>query len=301
MYRCARDRMLAATLLSVLPWVVAAWPLCAADTLDLEPRPMTTIRPGTVIEEKPPIGWSHLVVKNQPRLDEQQADKVLPVAADLARSLFGVIVANVHRDRQAAGMPFRLEAVAAGVGTRIAARDTIVTADTQEDLGADLNIVARMVLSRSEDEIKAWTQVARGPNIAVLDALTRVQLAGKHEQVLFRYCLLVDPRSGRLVTFLWLLRRDEAGVLHRVAAAFKRLPNNLVHRYPLVVDEEEVTVGVPNSQAFAMGTLPEGAELPWPPALEAQAALARFSTTTLALYERELFALFDVPGKQAMP
>lgn len=271
------------------------------DQFELAPRTIDQIKPGTVIGDKAPDGWTNLIVKNKPFVEADQAAKLVPIAVDLAQSFFAAIVANVARDESAPGAPFRLQAVASGVGTPIGDQDVVVTTDTQADLGANMGFIARTALARTEAEARLWTQVARGPNCAVLDAPAMIHLQGKHYQVVVRYFVVVDPRDGRLTTYTWVLQPLGDGQFKLPEQSLVRQEHDLVHRYPLMVDENEITVGVPNAKTFAMGKLAEGTKLEWPTAVRAGAALSRYDAATLVNLQNELARVVHVAGKKPKP
>ncbi len=98
----------------------------AAANYDVRTRRIPRLKPGAVVEDRAPEGWSHLILKNQPHLDHREAQKVHPIAAHLTGALFSVLVAHVDQDPLDPERRFRLRALAAGLGTLWAERPCVL-------------------------------------------------------------------------------------------------------------------------------------------------------------------------------
>lgn len=256
-----------------------------------EPRPIPRIAPGTRLGDEPPAGWTHLIIKFEPRLEPDQAEKISKIAADFADMFASAMVARVEPDPATQAAPFRLAAIGNGLATRIGAEDVIITRDTQRELGADLGLIARTVLSYTEDFLDRWRLVAQTPTLAVIDAPAPLLVGGAHHEYVIRFAVLLNPNDGRVFTLTWLLAADQNGRLVPASHNTRVLPANLVHRYPLHVDPKQVIAGVPTPWAFAMAEFPPGVSVPIAAELQNAGAAARLTPELTAYLERELWQI----------
>lgn len=134
-----------------------------------------------------------------------------PTADRLSRFLFTAILADVKADKPGDGKRYKLAKVAVGLGMRIRDKDTIITPDTQQRLGAGLGFLARIVLRTAQDKLAEVVVVVRSNTLMVFDSPGLLARDGKHNPVVLRYAVLVDERSGRLNMLLWVLDRTERG------------------------------------------------------------------------------------------
>src|SRR5688572_18067701 len=72
------------------------------------------ITPGTVIDKQQPEGWSHLVLKSQPRLSEETKKKVNGPTARLAVILFTTTTADVKSEQVGAQKKYYLHRIGVG-------------------------------------------------------------------------------------------------------------------------------------------------------------------------------------------
>jgi len=248
--------------------------------VDVTPRPLALIPPGTVIGEGPPEGFSHLVIRSHTRVADDSLDKVSDTFAHLTALLFTAIVADVRGPADSpGGGPCRLERVATGVGVEIDGRFVIVTGATQEELGADLGFMERTALSSGEEQIAAARCAARTPTMALLDFQGIRVIDEKHRDVITRYAVLVHPESGRLDSVVWQFRvPEEEGEPEPEAPLDPMvwLKPRAVDDCPLHIDRDEFVLGVPVKKGFAMQRCPGGERtLPFPEGLESPAARRR--------------------------
>ncbi len=228
---------------------------------DVSPRRLGRIPPGTVIDAGPPQGWSHLVIKSRSVAREGDAKEVPKLARDLAGLLFTAIVADVRpikRDGKQAG--YRLARLAVGLGTEISGRDTIVSSDTYEELGADFGLIKAAILEKSEERLKEMQIVARSNTMAVCDIPATMLLKGEHADIVLRYALLVDNRTGRLDTLVWALpaAREGEGQTLAPLSDFEWLAPSMLEECVLHVDKREFVLGIPSERAFAIVCPPQG-------------------------------------------
>ena len=276
------------------------WAGAASSTLyDVEWRQIPRLKPGTIVEKGPPAGWSHLIVKNQPFLNRAEASKIHPIAARLAKSLFSAIVAHVDRDPADPQHRFRLRKFAVGLGTNIDGRDVIISSKTLNQQSDDFGIIYKTVVSRTEDELAQWAQVARSPSMVIMDVPCWMVRSGRHQKVVVRNAVLVNPNDGGLVALAWLRTPQESQPNRLAPDPMRWLPPNLVYEYPLHVDESQVIAGVPRSTAFAMHELPDGFELQLPQTLRSIAGQSRLTPQIAQQLEAELWRVVSAATQQA--
>ncbi len=274
----------------------AAATISAADGYVAERRALSRMKPGTVVGSGAPRGWSHLIIKSQPRLARREAEKVHEIAARLARLLFTAFVANVEQDPSGSGRRFRLESVAVGLGTPIDGKDVIISSETLDEQNADLDLIARIVLSQSEKQLAKIVEIGRSPTMSLFDAPGILLRREEHEAVVLRHAVLVDPHDGRLETLVWVLDVTDNGYVS-TSEKLLRLTPNLAYDCYLHVDSGAVIAGIPGSTAFAMFSLPDGSEHAAPRSLGDIVARRRMTSQYLERIEIELWRILRSDGR----
>jgi hypothetical protein len=266
----------------------------------LEPRAVDRVPAGTLVADVPPDGWTHLVVKSMPRVASGDVDALSDKTSWLASFLFSTILAEVAEDRALEGPPrFVLKRIAAGVGMRIGRRDVVITTDTQEKLGANLGLLARQVLSETEERLGDTRVVARSDTFALVDARVTMLRDEKHRKVVLRYALLVDPTTGGLAALLWPIDLDKDGKLLDAAGPIEVLPQNKREDCRLHVDKSEFTLGLPTEEAFAIENPPAGrVAVNMPETLLPEAVAPVLKADGFARLERSLRSLYSWVVKQ---
>ena len=124
------------------------------------------LQPGLLIGDKPPEGWSHIVVKSLPRLASGDTDSLPKEAAKTAAYFHTVILANV-KPMDVDETEFELTQVGIGicVPRKGQNKDVVVSADRLEALGLHLSWVQKMTLDAME------TGMAKGKIIATTPTL----------------------------------------------------------------------------------------------------------------------------------
>jgi hypothetical protein len=258
---------------------------------DVTVRHPQLVPPGTVIDKGPPKGWSHLIIKSQPRLAAGDVKQISETAARMSSMLFTTMLANVQGDRAANGqVTYRLSTVAVGMGTKVNGRDMVLSPDTHRKLGANLGLIGGVVFSKAYEKQQDVRVIARSATLAVLDAPVALVRNNQHRRVIYRYVLLLDPRSGRLETLLWLIDRDEQGRYVGPQSPIEWLAPNLLEDAALHVDAGEFTLGVPSDIAFATMRLPPGQrQLTFPNDLKGVAAQPQLTAAAAQQLERRLW------------
>ncbi|MEM6365006.1 MAG: pyruvate kinase, partial [Planctomycetota bacterium] len=169
-----------------------------------------------------------------------------------------VMLADARPDNQ--GTHY-LREVAIGFSMHIGDRNVVVTSDTQGQLGGDLSIIGRSVLSGNYDALSDLKQVARTPQTMLIDAPALMLRSGKHVKMIVRYFVWVDPGSGRIGTLAWLL--DTAGRFEGQSPTLQVLPPMMMEDRVMHVDGEQFNfLGIPSPTAFALVQMPQGQAFP---------------------------------------
>lgn len=261
---------------------------------DVTLRRLAQIPPGAVIGKKAPKGWSHLILKSYSRPGVGDVKQLSPIADRLTRLLFTAILADVRPLAERGGKGkdgkrYKLAKVAIGLGTRIGGKDTILTPDTQKQLGADLGLLARVVLRKSQEKLGEIAVVARSATFLVFDSPSFLVVGNKHKSIVLRYAILVDERSGRLDALVWPVGRDADGKYSEALGAIQWLPPSLADDCVLHIDGNEFSLGQPTEKAFAITEPPKGRkEIAITEKLKPLAARPRFTSATAAELESKL-------------
>jgi hypothetical protein len=252
------------------PAVVVAFLLaclaCTSDVLaakpgeyDVTPRPVSLIEPGTVIDAKAPKAWSHLIIRSHPRIADEDRGKVNSLTADLASFLFTSVLAKVEPYRLGEDTRYRFADVGVGFGMPIQGRNTILSPDTQRELGANLSFLGQQVLAACYEEQKAGLIVCHGETMAIVDTRVVLNREGKHRWCVFRYALLIDPRNGSLAVLLWPIDLDDSGRRYlEPAGLVEWLAPNKLEDCTMRVDPKQFRLGIPSKTAFAVAHMPRG-------------------------------------------
>jgi hypothetical protein len=244
------------------------------------------------VGKTPPEGWSHLILAAYPRVASGDVDEVFQTVLEYGSQFTFAIVANVARTELGQRTEYRLDKVAMGIGTKVGGRNTIISSQTQADLGANLGFVSRQVLSANEESMQETIrQVVRTPTMLVYDAETVFLHRGEHRKMVIRQVVLVSATDGRLGSLVWLLEpADSSYQLAEETMCF--LPPNLQEDRVLNVDADKFFLGIPAGDAFAMVRLPPGTRIRFVPSLRRLAAIHRFSAETAQQLEAELWKLW---------
>lgn len=222
------------------------------------PRPVSLIEPGTVIENSAPKGWSHLIIRSQPRVAPEDQAKVNSTTAHYAGLLFTTMAAKVEAYRAGNQTRYRFKDVGVGFGAPVRGQKMILSPDTQTKLGADLGLFGGRVLATCYEEQKDGRVICQGNTMAIVDTRVVLNRDGRHRWCVFRHAMLVDARNGALATLLWPIDLDAGGRYLDPAGPVEWLSPNQVEDSMLRVDPNEFTFGVPSKKAFAVDHVPRG-------------------------------------------
>jgi hypothetical protein len=265
----------------------------ATTAVDVTPRSIKWIPPGTHVGSTPPSGWSHLLFVAHPRLAQGDVDELPPLAAKLATSMTVSMLANVVRERTPEGHRYRLEKVCVGFGKTIRGRNIIISSQTHRRLRARLGLVGSHVLAKNEEIIRRRSrQVARTPTMSVLDFSVIILYQGEHRRMIRRYVILVCPATGALGALVGLLDPQENDSYAVAASHMLILPLNYRQDKKLHVDATKFVGGIPSPDAIAQIDDLQGTPIVYTPTLRRSFTPRRFDHDTALALERELLALW---------
>ncbi len=257
---------------------------------DLKRHPEEKVPPGTVIGDKVPEGWTDLVLFTQPSVSEEDRKKNSNVAfySELFKT---VVLAKVIKS----GNSYQLRTVASGFAVAIKGRNTII--DSKHRLGADLGLVGGVVLEANEKGVeKDVAQVVQTPTVRLIDARGMMLRGDKHEMMVLRHAIMVDPKTGKLRTFIWLLsEKDKAFTL--ADNDMQLLASGYREKYTLSIKHDRIGLLGPEEDAIARRKLPQGKTVAFTPALRKLADLKEFSKEQAVALENALRQAAEAAGK----
>jgi len=252
--------------------------------VDVTPRPLDWIAPGTLIADTAPKGWTDFLLLATPRIGVGKVEDVPRAAVSYSSMFHFAMVAKV---RESAPAGFELEKVGIGLALKIDGRTLV--ADSENTLGADLGLIGRTVMAENEKVLRdEFRQVARTATMLVFDARVFVLRGGKHQSMVIRHVVLTVPTTGKVSTFVWLLGQDGDRRYFLAEKGLQKLPTGLLEDRVLSVDPEKFTFGIPSSDAFALTKIPQGTSLGFSEALKAVAATTVFTPDLAQRLEAEL-------------
>ena len=248
-----------------LRWVrVSVAPAAWADDYDVAATAPETIAPGTVVENGPPRGWSHLVIKSLPRVKSSEIPRVpTPLGLGFGRDqvvrqvswMFTVFTADVVPEQHGSHTRYRLRAIGLGLGATVNGRDTVLTSATAEQFGLTLKFYEKMTLDTGYEIQQQSRVVVHGSSFALVDTPVTFRCGDKNRMVRFRYAMLVDAHTGRLDVFCWQIGA-EGGECANLSRAVLLAPNT-IDKAELLVDLSGFDKNsIPNELAFGWTTCP---------------------------------------------
>lgn len=256
------------------------------DKIDLTAKPLDRIPVGTVIGDRPPEGWSHLVLFAIPTLTRQDERDAPRVAAHYAQMFKFTVLANRARRGKDKDSPYYLERVARGFATTVDRKQVVVS--SKNTLGADLGLFGRRILDENEKILdNDVRQVVRTSTMLIFDAQAVMLREGEHVNMIMRHAILVDPATGRLYTLVWLLTRD----YKPAEKALQLLPESMREKRMLSVKRDKFSrLGIPERDAFALRQVPQGKAITYTDALKDAACVKTFNEAKVPQLEETLRA-----------
>lgn len=220
-----------------------------------QPR-LVYLQPGVRISDKPPKGWSHLILKSLPRLASGDRSS-LPAGVSKVATLFRTAILA---DIQPAD-PDEKDFVLAQVGVGICVpqdevHDVVVSSDRLDALGLHLSTVERVVLDAAEAELAEGRIVARTPTFALFRTPATLVVAGKHRKIALYYAFCVEGSTGQLYSAVWAMRPE--GEPQMPPSGLVKLSSKAIYDCELDVKAKRILGAIPLSWSFAMRTLPPG-------------------------------------------
>lgn len=247
--------------------IVGAFTLTLAMGAPADPPPrLVAPEPGLRVDDRPPRGWSHLVVKSVPSLATGDL-ATLPASASATATRFRTaILADVGRS---ASGNYALRKVGAAMCVPGRGGDVVVSSATAEALGVELGTMDGLVLARAEAELARGKLVARSPTFALFRTPCRLVWDRKHADVVLFYALIVDPADGVLRVGVW--PGSATAEVRVVAEEWVEVAVGTTFGCGLDVEASRLLGAVPYSWSFAMKGLPPGDRRAMPGALRAWA------------------------------
>jgi len=249
--------------------------------LNLQPQVMTRIPPGTSVGEQNANGWNRLVLFAKPRLAAGAVDKIPRLARSYATRFNVVIMAQVSRTEDATKQ-YRLDRVGVGFCTQIDGKQIVISSETQERLGADLDTIERIVLEQNEKVLEGMVRIARSDGITLFDVEALVLHENEHRDMLIRHLVWASRESGKVAVLLWPLLENSQSRYKLAGESLVALPGGFHEDRIIHVSDDEIKLGIPTTRAFALAGMPRGKKLACTPELTQLVTLKRYTPTTLA-------------------
>ena len=272
-------------------------PAASNRPVDVQPRPMEAIPPGTVIGDKVPQGWTDLILLAKPRIGLGDVAQAPEMATSYSRMFLFAILARVRGDARDG---YLLDKVAIGLAMNVEGRN--VVADAENAAGADLGMIGRRVLAENERILKEDARrVARTATMVVFDHKVFALRGGEHRPMVVRHAILASPTTGKVSTFVWLLGPGAGGGYALAEKGLQKLAPGCVEDRVLSVDAGKFTFGIPSPDAFALAKLPQGIAFGFSEPLKAVAATRTFTAESARELEAELSARYAPAGARPKP
>lgn len=251
----------------------------ARDGVELERKPLMTIPPGTRFDKQPPARWSNIISFVEGRLASGDLDAVSERVRYYSRLFNLVMLANAEKDESG---EYFLDKVAIGFSMKIKGYNTIVTSETQKQLGGDLGLTGSMVLDGNVDALQKVEQVAREKRSMLIDAPAVMLYRGEHKEMVIRYLIWVSQKEGRVGAVVWLLDPLDGEIppdrdFDIVGKDVQFLPPNMREDRIMNVKGDRFLLGIPSKDAFALVRIPQGRPYKITDELRRYAGAARYS------------------------
>ena len=238
--------------------------LLAQMVVEVKPR-LVYLQPGVRISNKPPKGWSHLILKSLPRLASGDRASLPAGVSEMATFFRTAIVADIKP-----ADPDEKDFVLAQVGVGICVpqdevHDVVVSSDRLDALGLHLSTVERLVLDAAEAELAEARIIAHTPTFALFRTPATLVVSGKHRKIALYYAFCVEGSTGQLSSAVWAMRPETEPQL--APSALVQLRAKSIFDCELDVKAKRILGAIPYSWSFAMRTLPPGVSVRVPPDL----------------------------------
>jgi hypothetical protein len=240
------------------------------------PAPAARLIPleaGTQLEgERPPTGWTHVVIKSIPRLASGDLDTVSEQAFEIAQRIRPLILAKVWPTAEP-GAPYRLDRVGVGLCAPGAEGqgDIVVSSTSVEKTRGAWTTKQRLILAAMSLETSRADLAAATSTFALVRSPVTFLVSGAHKKINLYYAILVDPQTGSLRTVVWPdHEKSESNPSPAVTTTtMARHLSVTVFDLPQDVRASRILGNIPVSWSFAISALPKGNDLVLPPDLSA--------------------------------
>lgn len=232
--------------------------MAAATQFDVSTREVSLIEPGSVLDDGPPRGWSHLIIKSKPKVTKGDIAKAGKLDVELASAFFTVLAANVRDGGPSQNPRYVLDKVGVGVGAHIQGKDVVISPDTQAKLGANLGFIARMVLKSFYAEQMDVRVVLSSGGLMVIDTPVVMRMKERNELSIVRHGLVLDQQTGKLDKACWLLLLSKGEKPRGMAGKLEWLKENHLENAELFLDKREYRLGMATKMAYGLITPPLG-------------------------------------------
>ena len=299
-------RLTLALAMSVLGFGKSGWGQVAIPAaMDLTPKPLPRLQPGIVVGQEQDFGYSDLVTLVFPRLASGEVDSLPEFAVRYASMFNMTILANVVEQPRGDQRAYLLDKIAIGFAMNIGGKMTIVTSDTANDLGANLGMIDRGVLSGNEECLNDVVQIARTDRLVVFDAKANVLIGTKHEPRIIRHFIWASPASGKLGVLIWQLRADGSGDYAIDSPTMQLLPAGFKEDRRIHVSAGNfLSSKIPTPDRFALETIPQGMAVPFGERIKQVAGIKQMTAAELELLltgASESLAMLQVPSVARKP
>jgi hypothetical protein len=208
------------------------------------------------ISDKPPKGWSHLVLKSMPRLASGDRSSLTVGASNMATYFRTTIVADVQPTDQDE-KDFVLAQVGVGICVpQDEVHDVVVSSDRLDALGLHLSTVERLVLDTAEAELAEGRIIARTSSFALFRTPATLVVGGTHRKIALYYAFCVERSTGKLRSAVWAMRPEAEP--QQPPYAIVKLGTKPIYDCELDVKAKRILGTFPISWSFAMRHLPPG-------------------------------------------
>lgn len=239
------------------------------------PKPLpelVEIKPGTLIGDEAPDGWSDLVIKSTMRLESGDLATLPSFGRNLATLFRTAVLADIETlpgtaDDGKVQPQYILRRVGMGLALSDRDGDLVVSPERISELNIKLSLAEKLVLERAEAALRRGRLAAGSPSFAIYDAEAYLAEGGQHRQIFLRYALLVDPNSGELQTLVWPMNPEPDD--REPPESITLLEPALLFDCGLDVQADRAFGRLPVGWDFAMVELPPGRPVPVPARLQA--------------------------------
>ena len=133
--------------------------------------------------------------------------------------------------------------------------------------------------------------------MVMFDAQATMRQGAEHVKMVNRHAILVDPATGKVHTFVWLLTKTR-DAYDFADKAMQMLPENMREARMLSVQRDKFVLGIPSADAFALWRIPQGKEVSYSAEMRNVAALKELKREDVVTMEKALLAAASAAEKK---